>query len=100
MALNRINTSRYYNRGTTGQGGFHKPKDGNYMTIFPVKQKKSMSPDYKRQAINALRDYKYFALISNDEYKDLKSKIKDAKTDDDVSLIMNKVRRQVYAKYE
>lgn len=100
MALDNMIANSYYNRGTHGQSGFHSPKDGNYMVIFPKKRKKNNSPEYKTQAINTLGDYKHWGLLSNEEHKDLKRKIEDAEADDDVSLIMNKVRRKVYAKYE
>lgn len=76
------------------------PRDCNYVSAIPRKMKKSNSPEYKTQAINTLGDYKHWGLLSKEEFKDLKTKIEDAEADDDVSLIMNKVRRKVYAKYE
>lgn len=58
--------------------------------------KRSKSSAYKSQALDALKSYRYYRQISEDEYKQLKKEIQAAPHDDAISSIMTKLRKRVY----
>lgn len=96
MALDNMIANSYYNRGTSGQSGFYRPKDGNYTSIFPKERKKTSTTQCKIEALNALSDFHDFSMVSHDTYKEIKKKIESATCDDDVSLIMSKLRKNIF----
>ena len=58
--------------------------------------KRSRTERCEEQALAALKDYKRYAQITEDEYKELKKEIKAAPHDDAISNIMTKLRKKVY----
>ena len=73
------------------------PHDCNYVSSVKQKTEKQATRDCKLQAINALEDFRDFKLLSEDDFKELVRKIKRAKSDDEISLLMNRVRYKMFA---
>lgn len=77
--------------------GTYMPKERNYTVIIPVKKRKLVkSPNATKYALSALKDFKRFAMISVTEYEELRTQVRKAKSDDEVSSIMCKLRHRIY----
>ena len=76
--------------------GVYSPKDGNYTQVIPKQKKYTKSEEQTERSLKALKDFHDFRLITDDEYRELRKQIRNAKSDDEVSVIMCKVRKQMY----
>lgn len=72
-----------------------RPKEFYPYLVAPT-FKRAKTPNYETNALATLKDYRRYAQITEDEYKDLKKEIKAAPHDDAVANIMSKLRRKVY----
>ena len=76
--------------------GVYSPKDGNYTQVIPKEKKYTKSEEQTERSLKALKDFHDFKLIKDEEYKELRKRIKNAKSDDEVSVIMRNVRKKMY----
>lgn len=76
--------------------GVYSPKDGNYTQVIPKEKKYTKSEEQTERSLKALKDFHDFKLIKDEEYKELRKRIKNAKSDDEVSVIMCNVRKKMY----
>ena len=67
-----------------------------YMPSIETPPIKQVTPDCVTCAVRALNDYKYWGLITKEERKEVKNLIRSAKTNNEISNIMSRVRHRIY----
>lgn len=71
-------------------------KDLTYAPFCPDEFKRIRTEQTAIDAKNALKDFYSFHMISTEEYRSLKKQINKAKSDDEISGIMCRLRKRMY----
>ena len=74
---------------STKYGVLHAP-------ILTMERKKRVNAECLQNALETLRDYKHWSLIKEDDHAKIKRQIKSAKTNDEISGIMCRLRHRIY----
>lgn len=77
--------------------GVYSPKDGNYTQVIPTEKKYKKSEEETERTLKALKDFHNYGLIKDADYKLLRKQIRNAKSDDEVSVIMCNVRKKMWS---